>query len=50
MDTNQIINTNCVEKALQMANMSSFFEAFLEAGPQLVLQLSIIIRIGFICK
>ena len=47
LDTDASENHRRLEEILKQACGLSFFEAFLEAGPQFILQLSIVLRLGF---
>ncbi len=50
MDTDKASNNKLKEEVKANAAGLSFYEAFLEAGPQFILQLSIIIRVGYYSK
>ncbi len=49
MDTNASHNSKEVERIQKCAGLLGFYEAFLEAGPQLILQLTNILRFMYIC-
>ena len=50
MDTQLSINNSLVSKIKSEALPFGLFEAFLEAAPQLIFQLSLVLRTGYICK
>jgi len=50
MESQHSINSSLVSKIKSEALPSSLFEAFLEAAPQLIFQLSLVLRTGYISK
>ncbi len=50
LDTDASENHKLVEEIQVLASGLGFFEAFLEAGPQFILQLSIVLRLGYASK
>ena len=50
MDTNKYSNYAKVEAIKRQNTSMQLYESFLESGPELILQISIVIRTGNICK
>ena len=50
MDTDSSRFSREVEKIQRQASWLGFYEAFLEAGPQFVLQMAIVMRFGYVSK
>ncbi len=50
MDLDDVSNHKEIEAIKNKAGGLGFYEAYFEAGPQFILQLSIVIRIGYVCK
>jgi hypothetical protein len=50
MDTHLPYNLNLISSIQQQATEFAINEAFLEAAPQFILQMSIILRTGNLCK
>ncbi len=50
MDLDDVSNHKEIEAIKDKAGGLGFYEAYFEAGPQFILQLSIVIRIGYVCK
>ena len=50
MDTQHSINSSLVARIKSETLPSGLFEAFLEAAPQLIFQLSLVLRTGYISR
>ncbi len=50
IDLDDVNNHEEIEAIKDKAGGLGFYEAYFEAGPQFILQLSIVIRIGYVCK
>ncbi len=50
MDMDDVGNHEIIEAINDKAGGLGFYEAYFEAGPQFIFQLSTVIRIGYVCK
>ena len=50
MDTQHSINSSLVARIKSETLPSGLYEAFLEAAPQLIFQLSLVLRTGYISR